>query len=86
MNSKEQENSEVLRISVLPASSSTPLGFAGGSVVKHLPAMQETRIRSLGQEDPPKETTTHSSLLSGKSGQESGRLQSMGNSRTRLSD
>ena len=24
----------------------------GGSVVKNLPAMQETQVRSLGQEDP----------------------------------
>ena len=31
--------------------------------VKHLPAMQETRVRSLGQEDPQeKETATHSSI------------------------
>ena len=27
-------------------------GFPGGSVVKNLPAMQETQIRSLSQEDP----------------------------------
>ena len=26
--------------------------FPGGSVVKKLPATQETRVRSLGQEDP----------------------------------
>ena len=33
----------------------TPCGYAGGSVVKNSPAMQETqetRIQSLGQEDP----------------------------------
>ena len=28
------------------------LAFPGGSVVKNLPAMQETQIRSLGWEDP----------------------------------
>ena len=28
------------------------LGFAGGSEVKHLPAMWETWVRSLGREDP----------------------------------
>ena len=28
------------------------LGFLSGSVVKNLPAMQETWVRSLGQEDP----------------------------------
>ena len=31
------------------------LGFPGGSVVKNLPAMQETRVRSLGWEDSPGE-------------------------------
>ena len=30
-------------------------GFLGGSLVKNLPAMQETRVRSLGQEDPLEE-------------------------------
>ena len=40
------------------------LGFPGGSVVKNLPAMQETRVQSLGQEDPlEKEMTIHSSIL-----------------------
>ena len=33
-------------------------------MVKSLPAMQEARVRSLGQEDPlEKEMTTHSSIL-----------------------
>ena len=33
-------------------------------MVKHLPAMQETWVRSLGQEDPlEKEMATHSSTL-----------------------
>ena len=33
-------------------------------MVKNLPAVQETQIRSLGQEDPlEKEMTTHSSIL-----------------------
>ena len=35
--------------------------------VKHLPAMQETRVPSLGWEDPlAKEMTTHSSILAWK--------------------
>ena len=35
--------------------------------VKHLPAMWETWVRSLGQEDPQeKEMATHSSTLAGK--------------------
>ena len=36
------------------------MGFPGGSVVKHLPAKQETeemRVQSLGQEDPLEEET-----------------------------
>ena len=33
-------------------------------MVKTLPAMQETRVQSLGQEDPLEEdTATHSSIL-----------------------
>ena len=36
--------------------------------VKYLSAMQETRVRSLGQEDPlEKGMATHSSILDGKS-------------------
>ena len=39
-------------------------GFPGGSVVKNLPAKQETQVQSLGQEDPlEKEMSTHSSIL-----------------------
>ena len=35
-----------------------------GQVVKNLPAMQETWLHSLNQEDPlEKEMTTHSSIL-----------------------
>ena len=43
------------------------LGFPSGSVVKNLPATQETWVQSLGQEDPlQEETTTHSSILAEK--------------------
>ena len=36
-------------------------------MVKHLPAMQETRVQSLGWEDPlEKEMVTHSSTLAWK--------------------
>ena len=39
-------------------------GFPGSSVVKNLPAMQETQLRSLGQEDPLEEgMASHSSIL-----------------------
>ena len=50
-------------------------------MVKHLPTMWETWIRSLGWEDPlDKETATHSSTLPWKIPcmEEPGRLQSMG--------
>ena len=49
--------------------------------VKHLLAMQETRVQSLCQEDPlEKEMATHSSILAWKIPwtEEPGRLQSMG--------
>ena len=43
------------------------MGFPSGSVVKNLPAMQETqetRVQFLGQEDPLEEgMATHSSIL-----------------------
>ena len=43
---------------------STWEGFPGGSVVKNLPAKQETQVQSLGQEDPLEvEMATHSSIL-----------------------
>ena len=41
-----------------------PSGFPDGSAVKNLPAMQETRVRSLGSEDPlEKEMATLFSIL-----------------------
>ena len=53
-------------------------------IVTHLPAVQETRVRSLGQEDSlEKEMATHSSTLAWKIPwkEERGRLQSMGSQR-----
>ena len=53
----------------------------GGSVVKNLPAKQETQVQSLGGEDSlEKEMATHSSFLAWEipSTEEPGRLQSMG--------
>ena len=50
-------------------------------LVKNLPAMQETWVRSLVREDPlEKEMATHSSILAWKTPwiEEPGRLQSMG--------
>ena len=54
--------------------------------LKRLPGIQETRVRSLGQEDPlEKEMTTHSSTLAWGIPwrEEPGRLQSMGSQRVR---
>ena len=54
--------------------------FPGGSEVK-LPTMQETWVRSLGQEDPlEKEMATHSSILAWRIPwtEEPGGLQSTG--------
>ena len=40
------------------------MGLVVAQTVKHLPAMRETRVRSLGWEDPlEKEMATHSSIL-----------------------
>ena len=39
-------------------------GFLVTQMVKNLPAMQETQVQSLGQEDPlEKEMATHSCIL-----------------------
>ena len=53
-------------------------------MVKNLPAMEEIRVQSLGQEDPlEKEMATHSSILAWEISwtEEPGRLQSMGSKR-----
>ena len=53
-------------------------------VVRNLPAMWETQVRSLGQEDPlEEEMATHSSVLAWRIPwtQEPGGLQSMGSQR-----
>ena len=57
-----------------------------GQTVKRLPAMQETWVRSLGQEDPLENgMATHSSILAWRIlwPEEPGRLQSMGLQRVR---
>ena len=64
------------------------LGFPSGSVVKNLPAMQETWetwVQFLDQEDPlEEEMETYSSILAGKIAwtEEPGGLQSIGSQRT----
>ena len=56
-------------------------GFPGDSVVKNLPANQETQVQFLGRQDPlEKEMATHSSILAWKIPwtEERGRLLSVG--------
>jgi len=56
-------------------------GFFGSSDVKNVPAMQETQVQSLGQEDPlEKGMATHSGILAWKIPwtEKPGGLQSMG--------
>ena len=65
------------------------LDLQGGTVVKNLPAKQETWVRSLGWEDPlEKEMATHSSTLAWGIPwrEEPGRLLSMGSQSGTLSD
>ena len=63
---------------------STPWASLVAQMVKSLPALQETRVRSLGQEDPLGEgMATHSSILAWRipRTEEPGGLQSMGSQR-----
>ena len=62
------------------------MGFLGAQMVKNLPAVQETQVRSLGQEDPlEKGKATHSSVLVWRITwtEEPGRPQSMMSQRVR---
>ena len=62
----------------------TLVQFPGGSVVKDLPAMQETWVQSLGQKDPLEEgMASHSSSLVKRSAwtEEPGGVQSIGSHR-----
>ena len=63
-----------------------PLTSLVAQTIKHLPAMWETRLRSLGWKDPPeKEMATHSSTLAWEISwtEEPGGLQSLGWQRVR---
>ena len=62
------------------------ISIPGSSAVKNLPPMQETQVRSLGQEDSLEEgMATHSSILAWRIPwtEEPGRLQSIGSQRVR---
>ena len=69
-----------------PIHSLTPtMCFPGGSAVKNPPAMEETQVQSLGQEDPlEKETATHFSILAWETPwiEEPGELESMGSQKS----
>ena len=55
------------------AASAISLNLLGGSVIKNLPAMQETQVRSLGREDPlEEEMATHFSTLAWKNPMDGG--------------
>ena len=65
---------------------STKQGFPGSSSVKNPLTMQETRVQSLGHEDPvEEEVASHTSILAWRIPQiqEPGGLQSMGSQRVR---
>ena len=60
------------------------MGVPGGSAAKNAPANEETRVQSLGREDPLEtEMATHSSILAWETPwtEEPGGLQSMGSQR-----
>ena len=62
------------------------MAFLVAQMVKHLPTMLETRVQSMGREDPlEKEMATYSSTLAWKIpwSEEPGRLQPMGSQRVR---
>ena len=62
------------------------MASSGGSVLKNLPAVQETQVRSLGREDPLEEgVATHSRILAWRIPwtEEPGGLQSTGSHRVR---
>ena len=73
----------LIRFCLMLVVSSQEFGLPGGSVVKNLPAMQETGVQSLGREDLEEGMATHSSTLFWRIPwtEEPGRLQSMGSQR-----
>ena len=73
----------LIRFCLMLVVSSQEFGLPGGSVVKNLPAMQETGVQSLGREDLEEGMATHWSTLFWRIPwtEEPGRLQSMGSQR-----
>ena len=61
---KESDTTERLNRTELRSSLSFDMSSQVALVVKNLPPMQETQVRSLGWEDPlEKKTATHSKIL-----------------------
>ena len=76
----------VVKIGALVRLIGTSWVYNVGQMVKNLPRRQETRVRSLGQEDPlEKEMAAHSSIFAWEIPwtEEPGGLQSMGSQRVR---
>jgi len=70
--------------SIAPKKEQLHLTYLVAQMVKRLPAMWETRVQSLGREEPlEKEMATHSSIHAWKIPwiEKPGRLQSMGSQR-----
>ena len=74
-----------MRTSGEPVSTPSPdINLGVAQTIKNLPAMQETQVQSLGQEDPLEEgMATHSSILAWRIPwtEEPGGLQSLGSRR-----
>ena len=86
MRNSEKVHSHVVINGILPCKKKNNIDSLVVQMVKSLPAMQETTVRSLGWEDPlEKEMATHSNTLVWKIPwmEEPGRLQSMGSQRVR---
>ena len=80
---KTKQNTNLLEIHINVKTSKRPssCAFLVAQLVKNLPAVQETRVRSLGLDNPlEKDMATHSSILAWKISwtEEPGGLQSMG--------
>ena len=77
---------QILVFQFLNSSQLVPFSVCVAQTVKRLSTMRETRVRSLGREDPlEKEMAIHSSTIAWKIPwtEETGRLQSMGSQRIR---
>ena len=86
-NKHTETNNTIIEIKILWKESRRNDYSLMAQMVKRLPAMWETRVRSLGWEDPlEKEMATHSSILAWRIPwtEELGRLQSMGSQRVGL--